>query len=165
MLALAPGRQRRDVYDQAGAVMEGTLTLTFPSDVTPAHLDQVELLYAVMLVNQEILVRGGTDPIGRSTERVRMPSVLAVESCDAIVDGELVPYRSPGDFTVGDDGVVTWVGGPPAGTRYSLRYEARPIYIVWSPQSRDEGAVKQPYRAMAQRLDFFRQRVVGEAAA
>lgn len=164
IIVLAPGRQRRDVYDQAGMVMEGTITITFPSNVTPAHLDSIELLYAVMLVNNEILERGRVDPLGRSAERVRMPTVLAVESCDAILDGELVQYRSGTDFSVDADGIVSWVGGPPSGTRYSLRYQARPIYVVWSPQSRDEAATKQPYKALAQRLDFFRQRVVGEGA-
>jgi len=168
---LAPGRARRDQYDQLGMWMQGMVTLTFPSTVTPGHQDQVEFLAAELVVNNERHTRGDPDPLGRSTERLRFPTPLNIEFCEAIVGadpdgrgGTLIQYGFFGDFTVSDAGTIDWVAGhgPAVGLTYTMRYTARPVYVCWSPMSRDEHATKQPYRVLAQRLDFFRQPVVGE---
>ncbi len=161
---LAPGRQRRDEQQDIGQLMAGMVTLTFPSEYTPGHWDRVELLNAAMVVNNERHVRGAVDPVGRSTERLRIHPSLAVEYCEAIVGGLLVAYIEGSDFSIEGSGAIVWGAGrgPAVGVQYTLRYRARPVYIVWSPQSRDEGGTKQPYRCMAQRFDFFRREAVGE---
>lgn len=160
---LAPGRQRKDEYDVVGAWMQGMLMLSFPSTALPGHLDRVELTLAKMVVDNELLVKGASDRAGRSKERLRFRHALDVEACHAIVDGELREYAVVNDFSVDAAGVVRWVDGhgPPDGAQYSMRYVARPTYLLWSPQSRDEGGLKMPYRCMAQRLDFFRRSVEG----
>lgn len=161
---LAPGRQRRDDYDQTGAWMQGMVMLTFPSTLTPGHLDLIELMAAVMVVDNERLVRGAVDRLGRSQERVRLPHPLALERCAAVVGGALVDYKPDTDVFVDWAGTVHWYGAsPPDQTPYTLRYTARPSYVVWSPQSRDEAGATMPFRAMSQRLDFFDRPVV-EAA-
>jgi hypothetical protein len=160
---LAPARRRQDLYDQNGHLLKGMVTLTFPSTVLPAHLDQIELSAAVMVVNNERHVRGEIDPAGRSTERLRLPTPLDVEYCEAIVAGVLTQYVLNTDFGLSDTNALQWAAGdagPPPGTLYTIRYTARPVYICWSPESRDENGSKQPYRCIAQRLDYFRQPVV-----
>jgi hypothetical protein len=161
---LAPGRQRREIYDEAGEWMQGFIVLTFPSAITPGHQDRVDFTAAEMVVNNEVLTRGAVDRLDRSLERVRVAPVLEVERCIAIVNDAVVDYISGLDFSVGADGAVTWAAGrgPAAGTQYSLRVRVRPTYVIWAPQSRDEGGSRQPYRAMAQRMDFFRRLAVGE---
>ncbi len=158
----APARRRKDLYNAAGHLLEGVVTLTFPTSVTPGHLDWIELTAAECVVNRETHKRGELDPLGRSAERLRFPDVLAVESIDAIVGGVLQTYLPDTEFTVGFDASIQWVTGPPAQTLYTVRYVARPVYVCWGPESRDEGGAKQPTRCLAQRLDFFRQPVVGE---
>lgn len=158
----APARRRKDLYDDAGHLLEGIVTFTFPTGVTPGHLDWVELLNADCIVNAEVHVKGEVDKLNRSTERLRFPDVIEAEFIDAIVADVLHTYSSGVDFNVGDDASITWTGGPPDGTQYTVRYSARPVYICWSPESRDEGGTKQPTRVIAQRLDFFRKRAVGE---
>lgn len=158
---LAFARRRQDLYDQNGHLLKGVVTLTFPSTVVPSHLDQIELTAAVIVVNTEKHVRGQVDPSERSTERLRMPSVLAIEFCEAIVAGDLVRYVEGTDFLRTDSNGLIWApSGPPADTLYTVRYTARPTYICWSPESRDENGGRQPYRCMAQRLDFFNQPVI-----
>lgn len=163
---LAPGRQRNDNYDVTGMWMNGIVMLTFVSTVTPAHLDMVELLAAEMVVNRELHVRGDTNKVGRSTERVRFRKVVMPEGAFAIVGVELQTYQPLTDFLIDADGVIVWAdgAGPPEGTQYSVRYLARPSYVIISPQSRDEGGgTKLPMKCLAQRLDFFNRAAVGEA--
>lgn len=157
---LAPGRNRKESYEDVGLLMQGMVTLTFPSDRTPGHLDRVDFLAALIVVNQERHVRGAVDRQGHSRERLQMVPVL-VESIEAIVADALVAYAFFTDFTVSANGTITWQAGkgPPTDTQYVVRYQARPAYVVWAPQSRDEGGSKMPYRAMAQRLDFFAPKV------
>ena len=89
-----------------------------------------------------------------------MPTVLDVDDCEAIVAGVRTQYVLGTDFTLDENNAVLWANGPPDGTLYTVRYTARPVYVCWSPESRDEDATKQPYRVIAQRLDFFRQQPV-----
>lgn len=162
---LAPGRPRRDDYDSVGFSINGMITLTFPSTVTPGHLDLVELMVAEMVVNRELLVRGEINKLGRSTERLRFRNVIMVERVVAIVGGALEEYGVPTDLSVLPDASVQWVEGlhgPPGDVQYSVRYRARPSYVVLSPRSRDEGGQKMPYRCEAMRLDFFEKPAVGE---
>lgn len=173
LVLFVPSRQRTDIFDQGGKRIEGVVTVTFPSDVTPGPLDRLDLPVAEIVVNNERLVRGETDGVGRSRERLRL-APLRIEYVEAIVGadpeadpplvGELVQYIPEIDFVLGLDGSINWVAsaGPPQGATYTVRYVARPAFILWSPMSRDEGGVKQPYRSIAQRLDFFRQPAVGE---
>ena len=164
---LATARKRRDHYDVAGMWMGGMITLTFPSTVTPGHYDRFNLLNAEMVVNNERHTRGEVDRLGRSKERLRLDPVSAeaIEYCEAIEGDTLRSYVQPADFSMGEDAVINWAGGhgPGEGVEYTLRYRARPAYVVWSPQSRDEGGTRLQYRADAQRLDFFKPRVVGGA--
>mgnify|MGYP001559718773 FL=1 len=157
----APARRRQDLYDQNGLLLKGIVTFTFQSTVVPGHLDQIELTPAVVVVNERH-VRGQADPQARSTERFRFPSVLEIEFCESIVAGVLEQYALGVDFSVDASNAMVWTAsaGPPAATLYTVRYTARPVYICWSPESRDENGDRQPYRCMAQRLDFFRQPVV-----
>ncbi|GEM_PF-6979308 len=165
IIVLAPGRQRRDEYDQAGMWMQGMLTITFPSTLTPGHLDRIEFQNAVMVVNSERLVRGRVDKLGRSKERVRFRHALSVEYCESIEGNDLRQWQTPLDYEVNERGDVSWAAGrgPANGSVYTMRYMARPTYLAWSPQSRDEGQAKMPYRCMAQRLDFFARASVGGA--
>lgn len=163
---LAPGRPRRDDYDAIGLSINGMITLTFPSTVTPGHLDLVELMVAEMVVNRELLTRDAINKVGRSTERLRFRQVIAVEKIVAIVGGALETYALLTDFSIGADASVQWVDamhGPPPEIQYSVRYRARPSYVILSPRSRDEGGQRMPYRAEAMRLDFFERPAVGEA--
>lgn len=164
---LAASRRREDVYDAAGQRMEGMCVFTFPTGLTPGHLDRIELTAAVMTVNNELHIRGQVDKATppRSTERLRIAPALEIEFCEAILDGVRTGYTFFEDFTVDAAGAITWQPGhgPAAGTRYSMRYTTRPTYLVWSPQSRDEGGARMPYRARAQRYDFFNRKAVGEA--
>lgn len=160
---LLPGRQRQDQYDQVGAWMQGMAYMTFPVTFVPGHLDQVQLTAAEMVVNNERHVRGDVDRAGRSRERLRMRGSLRVEFCEAIVGGSLVAYTEGTDFSIGSGGEIQWQAGagPATGTAYTMRYVARPTYVVWSPQSRDEAGKTMLYRAMVRRLDFFQRPVVG----
>ena len=162
---LAPGRKRNDDYGLAGAWMDGMVLFTFPTDVFPGHLDQIELLNAAMVVNNEHHVRGATDRLGRSKERLRLRHAIDIEFCEAIVGDDLVDYKRYRDFNVNDEGDILWNagGGPPEQAQYTLRYTAKPIFVIWSPTSRDEHGAKMPYRALAKRLDFFDPKSVGEA--
>lgn len=162
---LANNRRREDVYDIAGQRMEGMCMLTFPTGITPGHLDRVELTAAVMTVNNELHVRGELDKAGRSTERLRIAPALSIEFCEAIVAGVVTAYAFFTDFTVDAAGAISWNPGhgPADGSQYTVRYTTRPTYLIWSPQSRDEGGERMPYRARAQRYDFFRRKAVGEA--
>lgn len=159
---LAPGRSRKDSYEDVGLLMQGMVTLTFPSSFTPGHLDRLDFLAAEMVVNQERHQRGAVDRTSASKERLRLTPV-SVESIEAIVANVLTAYTSPAHYAVNGAGTITWVTGqgPPNGAQYVVRYRARASYVVWSPQSRDEHAQKMPYRAMAQRLDFFWRPAVG----
>ena len=161
---LGPGRLQRNEYLQAGQVLEGAVTFTWLSVLLPGHLDLLTLTLAQVVVNNEYHKRGDADPIGRSTERLTLPAaaILSVERASARVGTDLVRYAYGDAFTVDDAGAILWDDGPPAGTIYSVRYVARPVFVIWDPQSRDEGGSKQPYRTLAQRLDYFRQPVVGD---
>jgi len=164
---LAPGRPRRDDYDAIGFSLNGMITLTFPSTVTPGHLDLVELMVAEMVVNRELLTRDAVNKLERSTERLRFRQVITVEKIVAIVGGVLEEYHVPADFSIRADASVQWVDamhGPPPEIQYSVRYRARPSYVVLSPRSRDVGGQKMPYRCEAMRLDFFEKPAVGEVA-
>jgi len=159
-----PGRLRRDEYDLPGLVVQGAATFTFPSTITPGHYDQIQMLAARMVVNGETHVRGKKDPLSRSLERLRFRNMLSVEFCEAIINDALEQYATPDDFSIGAGGEIEWVTGkgPPDGAQYSIRYQARPTWVVWAVQSRDEGGGKMPYRAITNRLDFFRPLAVGE---
>lgn len=172
---LAPGRSRRDFYDSLGAAERGIIQLTFPAvlpgsalPLVPGHEDWVQFEAAQLTVNNERLIRGAVDPLGRSVERVRMPTVLNVDACESVtgrgVTAHLVEYVWNVDFTIDVTGAVTWSGSnvPASGQAYVLRYQARPVYICWGPQSRDEYGVQQPYKCFAQRLDFFRRPAAGD---
>lgn len=154
---LAAGRERRDTYDVVGAWMQGMFQATFPSTITPGHLDMIEFTAAVMVVNNERLTRGAADKLGRSRERCRVRPVIEVEYAEAIVAGVLERYFPVLDFTIDQAAVITWGAGrgPSVETQYTLRYVARPNFVVWAPKSRDEGGTRQPYRALLQRLDFY----------
>lgn len=162
---LSLSRVREDVYDMAGQRLEGMVWLTFQSGFSPAHLDMVQLASAVMPVNNERHVRGelrGT----ASLERLRITPALSVEYCEAIVGGVLTRYETPAHFHIDDvTGAIVWEAGqgPPQGVQYTMRYTTRPTFLCWSPQSRDEGGARMPYRCRAQRYDFFRRKTVGEA--
>jgi len=164
---LAPGRRRDDRYDVAGSWLEGFVQLTFPSTLSPGHFDRIDSLVGVMVVNNEFHVRGATNKLGHSTERLRLGAqVIDVEFCGRVNDAGdgLVRYEVPTDFVVGFDGSILWEPGhgPAADTQYSLRYTARPSWVCWSPRERDEAGQKLPYPVSAQRLDFFRRPGVGE---
>lgn len=168
LTVLAATRRRRDDHDQLGLDLRGFTQFTFPSTITPGHLDQLVLNVGVMVVNDEQHIRGDTDKLGRSTERFRIYPAVSVEYCEAIVTVEaqqtLVQYAVGTDFSVAEDGTITWLtDGPPAEATYTLRYTARPTFVCWSPMSRDEGGTKQPYRCLVQRLDWFRRQSAGEA--
>lgn len=163
---LSMNRVREDVYDVTGQRLQGMVWLTFPTGISPGHLDRIDLQAAVMPVNNERHVRGETrKPGGPSTERLRIYPATAVEFCEAIVGGVLTQYSTPADFSVADDGTILWVAGrgPADGTPYTLRYTARPTFLCWSPVSRDEASERMPYRCRAQRYDFFRRKAVGDA--
>lgn len=163
LIVLAPGRVRRDEYDAIGGYIAGAVTVTFPHTVTPGHLDRITLTAGVMVVNNERHVRAEVDPLGRSTERVRIMPMLGIEFCDAIIGGQQFLYVEGVDLAVDANGGIVWyTDGPPVGSAYTMRYQTRPAYVCWSPQSRDENANKLPYRCVAQRLDFWRRPVVGE---
>ncbi|MEO8602980.1 MAG: hypothetical protein ABI629_10415 [bacterium] len=162
----SPGRVREDIYDVAGLRMQGMIWLTFPTGKTPAHLDRIDLQAAVMVVNNERHVRGETrTPGGPSTERLRISPPIAVEFCEAIIAGVLTQYETPADFSIDGAGVITWVDGrgPAAGVQYTMRHTARPTFLCWDPQSRDEDSQRMPYKCRAQRYDFFRRKAVGDA--
>lgn len=147
--------------------LQGLVYLTFRSGIRPGHLDRVDFLSAEMVITNEILERGATNKQGASLERLRFgSSAIAVERCSAIegTPAALVEYVQGVDFTLGSDGSITWgIGDTPSdGVQYGLRYRARPSFVIWSPSSRDEATNKMPYRSLAQRLDFFAQRAVGE---
>lgn len=163
IVIFAPARRREDLYDPSGHLLQGMVTLTFPSAVTPGHLDWIELSAAEILVNGEWHVRGQLDALGRSTERLRLPHALSLEFVDSIAGEELTSYGIGSDVSLDPSGAIEWItDGPAEGQLYSVTYRARPVYICWAPDSRDENATKQPYRSVAQRLDFFRQPSVGE---
>jgi len=165
---LMPGRSRKDEYADVGHWMNGFVSITFPSKVVPGHYDKVELSESLMIARQ-VLVRGATNKLGRSRERLRYrEAAVAVEYCEAIDPGDpaaVLSFSTPDDFSLGPTGVVEWVPGhgPASGKQYTVRYQARPTYIVWSPQEREEGGQKLPYRVQAQRLEFFQPAVVGGA--
>jgi hypothetical protein len=165
---LASNRRREDVYDVGGQRLEGMVMFTFPTGINLGHLDRVELLVARMIVNNEIQVRGATDKLGRSKERLRITPSFGVETCQALVGDEpnrqLEQYVEGEDFTVDENGTINWAPGegPPNDTQYTMRYSARPTFLIWSPQSRDEGGSRMPYRARAQRYDFFERKAVGQ---
>lgn len=163
---LAPGRRRSQEYDTAGGWVEGVVTLTFPSTVTPAHLDRVGFAVGEMVVNNERHRRGQSDPLGGSLERLRIRPCLSVDFADAIIGadpttdpptaGTLTRYVADVDFTIEDTGNIVWAdSGPPSGIQYTLRYTTRPTFVCWSPESRDEFGAKMPYRVPAKRLDFL----------
>ncbi len=163
---LAINRVRDEVYDAAGQRMEGLVWLTFPTGISPGHLDRVELQASVVPVNNERHVRGATrKPGGPSTERLRIYPALSVEYCEAKVDGELAQYAFFTDFVIQPDGTISWQPnrGPSAGTAYTMRYTVRETFLCWAPVSRDEGGQRMPYRCRAQRYDFFRRKAVGDA--
>lgn len=168
-MVFAPSRGRKDEYDLLGAWMQGMLMMTFPTGKVPGHLDRIDLLKGVMVVNNEFHVRGELDPLGRSTERLRLGHALSIQDC-LCADGEngeiLREFVEGEDFLANyDNGDIIWADGrgPAEGTRYSMRYAARPSFVCLSPQSRDEGGTQQVYRSLFQRLDFFRRPSVGEA--
>lgn len=157
-------RNRRDEYDVIGRRMDGRTTATFPSTVLPGHFDLLTLIAAELVVDNEFLTYGESDRLGRSRERTRMP-VVRVERCASITPPparELLFFTEGVDFTVNNGRDIAWTNPPPANSRYVLRYVARPVYICWSPMSRDENASKMPYRVEAQRYDFFRRESVGD---
>jgi len=161
IVTLAPGRAKNELYDTAGLAMQGIVTLTFASTITPGHLDRIEMTAAEMVVNTDHFVRGAVNNLAKSRERLRFrDAFLRAEYVKTIESDIETTYLPTTDFTVSADGTVTWVtAGPPADERYTIRYIARPVYIIWAPQSRDENASKMPYRAQAQRLDFFARQV------
>ena len=161
---LAAGRQRHDQHEDFGLRLQGFTSFSFPSTVTPGHLDRLEILSGRMVVTQR-LVRGDVDIAKRSRERLRIAPVFAVEFCEAIVADALVAYVAGTDFAVDDAGAVTWAtdAGPDDGVAYTVRYLTRPTYLCWSPQSRDEDGTKQPYRVTVQRLDLYTGKAVGES--
>lgn len=164
---IAPGRKRDDRYGEAGYWMEGMVQLTFPTCVTPGHLDRLEFKVGVMVIQNELHVRGEVDPLGRSLERLRFRHALEVEFCGARTGTApnyvLTEYASPDDFSIAAGGAIEWVAGhgPGANVQYSMRYTARPTFLLLSPMSRDEAGNRQPYRAIAKRLDFFDRPAVG----
>ena len=149
---LIPGRRRGDVYDPIGLYLNGMVIFSFKSTRTPGHLDRIELLDAEMVVNQERHV------VDDGKERVRVRPVLRVEAIDAW-DGAQAVEVAPASIEVDVTGQITWIDSLPAAhTPYTLRYVTTPAYVLLSPQSRDEGGSKMPYRAIAQRLDFFQSK-------
>lgn len=163
---LSMNRVRDDVYDVTGQRLAGMVSLTFSTGISPGHLDRIELLSAVMPVNNERHVRGATrKPGGPSTERLRIYPALSIEFCEAIVAGVLTPYAFWTDFVVEADGTIVWQPGrgPADGVAYTMRYTVRPTFLCWSPQSRDEGGQRMPYKCRAQRYDFFGRKAVGDA--
>ena len=161
---LAAGRSRRDDHEDFGLRLQGFTSFSFPSTVTPGHLDRIDLLAGRMVINDERHVRGDLDKAGRSRERLRVYPAYSVEFCEAIIGTDLVQYTVGTDFAVDLAGDILWVDGrgPAEGGQYTMRYVVRPTFVCWSPISRDEYGNKQPYRVTVQRLDFFTRKAVGE---
>lgn len=153
---LIPGRQRKDEYQDLGMWMQGMTYLTMRSTRTPGHLDRVDLLEAEMVVNAELHRVGETKKSGESTERLRLYNWVRMERVILLDDaGNIADQVEGTHYSVDANGVITWLVAPDPGKQYSLRYVARPSYVIWSPQSRDEAGEKMPYKSLVQRLDFF----------
>lgn len=153
-MVLLPGRSRRDQYDWMGYQLQGITHMTVQTELTPAHYDLIELTAAEMIVTRERAVWRGA-PV-----RLRMPTVLRVEAV-LWLDGITLVDAAPQAVV---DGKITLDSSVPTGAQITVRYAARPAYVVISPIEREEGGVRMPYRALVQRLDFWSERSVEVAS-
>jgi hypothetical protein len=92
-------------------------------------------------------------------DRIRYPSflrLLRVRNNDTV-------FEEDTHFTLDGDKLTWIVAGPEAGSFYSARYIAHPVYLAIDPpqpraDARDRRSRRQAWRAILRRLDVFDQR-------
>jgi len=183
-VAFVQNRMPRRQVVEAGAIVTGTVVVTFPLPVVPAtgdmllpdgeqHVVTQVLQRASQPVDNRLIRDRGLVGDERppkllpAEDRLLYPEVLAVEYLASIgPDGELLHLRPGHDWRLDGDRIAWQRGrGPGAGETYTVRYRAPAAYLLnaGEPVARAGAAGTLPYRAQGHRLDRWSDPDQGDA--
>lgn len=163
------GSSKRD--GTGGKFITGSVSITFLPGVIPADGDIIQVCADVEVINDEHHILGSTLTDGSTAEILRFRDVICVEDVALYTPGKVqaeIIERADWSFDESQRRIVFAKPLPP-GTRYSLRYKARPEYMVMEGTvrpmlrvSHDESLPEQmipttdvvyPFNCQAVRLD------------
>jgi len=125
-------RRSNKVQEKGGMVTVGYASITFLPGVIPGEGDLVQVCEDREVVNDEYHVIGSTLTDGSTAETLRFRDVNCVELVvveDKALKRIIVLQQDAWEFDPAQRRVV-FKNGLPIGTKYSVRYVARPEYIV-----------------------------------
>lgn len=154
MYSIIQSRNVKATKKEFGWVDTGTCTMIWPSYKIPGIWDKIVEEQEVTIITDSLLTRGKLSRTGKSLEKVRYNKILKVEIC---VDDEGNRYREGADFDIFKSRYIKWRSSARIkdGVQYSLRYQARPEYIIMDaePIFRRHTDYILPFRAIAKRFE------------
>lgn len=136
-VAIAPRTKRNTYNNKSGGYNEvDSDTQCYIYTYEPAEGDLIIPLKDIVIVNDEQHIKGAKFNDGyTSAEILKNPNWLNVEGI-FVVNSALTAiskYYLNTHFTVSASGTIQWISGasqPSEGSKYTVRYKARPSYII-----------------------------------
>lgn len=169
--AMIHSRRSQRLDKDGGFLTTGYASITFKEGIVPGDGDLVQACSDREVVNDEYHVLGSSLQDGSTAERLRFRDVFCVEAVRVWVESTRQALFLPRDAWEFDDAsrMVLFKNGQAQGTRYSVRYQARPEYILLGQTSkpllrvthdddlpepgRTRDDVVYPFNCLAVRLD------------
>lgn len=123
-------RNSRKETGKGGVHTTGGATITFLPGVIPGDGDLVQVCADVDLVNNETHVAGSRLVDGTTAERLRYRDVLCVEKVVASGSPNTSPFEVSGWSYDDTQHRIILPASIPEGTKYTVRYMARPEFIL-----------------------------------
>lgn len=152
--ALVHSRRSNKLNNEGGFLTQGYASITFMQGIIPGDGDLVQICVDREVVNDEYHVVGSQLQDGSSAETLRFRDVFCVERVKLFEPLTRAVVDAPKDSYYFDEGRRQVVFSDPAmaGARYSVRYQARPEYVVLGQTAKPlmraghDDQLPEPYR-------------------
>lgn len=163
------GRNSKTEDGRGGKRIQGGCSITFLPGVIPADGDLIQVCADIEVVNNEFHIKGSKLNDGETAEVLRFRDVKCVDDVLIQLSDTQVRVLDKSEWLFDPNARRVILNGLPPGTRYSVRYFAKPEYVVVGETakpllrvSKDEDLpigvqeiadVVYPFNVYAQRLD------------
>lgn len=170
--AMVHSRRSQKMNEAGGFLTTGYASITFKEGIVPGDGDLVQVCADREVVNDEYHVLGSKLLDGSTAETLRFRDVFCVEAVRVWIEATKTPVFLKREVDWQFDPTsrtVKFLNGQLPGSRYSVRYQARPEYILLGQTSKpllrvshDEDIAEPfaskkdivyPYNCLAVRLD------------
>jgi len=140
-----------------GILNPGSVFATFKSDMSINNFDKFILQDTTNLITKsQILKKGELLPNVTTAEKTIFSTIVSVTQLRTLT----TIYIENTDFRIVNGNEVQWItAGPAAGTDYTIKYKAKPEYLIWSelPKQRNENTQVLPLYVVLTRIDMVKQ--------